>query len=64
MVDSLAAMAGAAILMFGVFFAGHFLGAFYVHMVSEEEHRAQLKHIGLINFAMLFTIFVLLAIKL
>ena len=63
MVDSWTAMAGAAILMFGVFFAAHFVATAFVNMTGDTVE-GQLRHIGLMNFAMLFTIFVLLAIKL
>ena len=37
MVDSWWAMAGVAILMFGVFFAAHFVAAVFVDMTSDTE---------------------------
>ena len=61
MVDSWSAMVGAAILMFGVFFFAHIVGGLFISYIHPDQ---QSRHIGLMNFAMLFTIFFLLAIKL
>ena len=63
MFDQVLDLTGAALLWFGVFFVALIVAAIFVDTIGGTAE-GQMRHVGVMNFAMLFTIFVLLAINL